>query len=343
MFPTPIASDRPAPPQPGELTAPIVGASPMIVARGLTKQFIGGSGVFDIDLTVPRGGLFGFIGPSGCGKTTTVRLLTGIYEPSAGGVSVMGSHPLRFTQAQRTRIGYMPQHSVLSPDLTVWENLNFFTSVYGMNFRRKDRLMELLEFVELVEHRDKLVRQISGGMQRRVGLAATLVHSPDLLFLDEPTAGIDPVLRRKFWDHFKQLQSEGRTLFVTTQYVGEAVYCDLVGVMADGYLRVLDTPDGLRRRAQGGADAVDMTTETRLDAATLGQLLTVEGVKSISRVANTSLRIQVEDAATAIPEIVDWCREHQIEVTSVQQYVPPFDDVFVELMRQERSHEQQAA
>jgi len=243
----------------------------MIVARGLTKQFIGGSGVFDIDLTVPGGGLFGFIGPSGCGKTTTVRLLTGIYEPSAGGVSVMG-----------TRIGYMPQHSVLSPDLTVWENLNFFTSVYGMNFRRKDRLMELLEFVELVEHRDKLVRQISGGMQRRVGLAATLVHSPDLLFLDEPTAG-DPVLRRKFWDHFKQLQSEGRTLFVTTQYVGEAVYCDLVGVMADGYLRVLDTPDGLRRRAQGGADAVDMTTESRLDAATLGQLLTVEGVKSISR------------------------------------------------------------
>ncbi len=313
----------------------------MVVARGLTKQFNGGSGVFDIDLTVPRGGLFGFIGPSGCGKTTTVRLLTGIYEPTAGSISVMGNHPLRFTQRQRARIGYMPQHSVLNPDLTVWENLNFFTSVYGMNFRRKDRLMELLEFVELAEHRNKLVRQISGGMARRVGLAATLVHSPEVLFLDEPTAGIDPVLRRKFWDHFKQLQAEGRTLFVTTQYVGEAIYCDLVGVMSDGYLRVLDTPDGLRRRAMGGGDSVDLTTDTRLDAASLGQLLTVEGVKAISRVANTSLRIQVEDAATAIPEIVDWCRERQIEVTSVQEYVPEFDDVFVELMKQERGHERQ--
>lgn len=306
--------------------------------RELTKRYGSTRAVDAISLAVERGEFLSILGPSGCGKTTTVRLLTGIYEPTDGTVSVMGSHPLRFTQKQRTRIGYMPQHSVLNPDLTVWENLSFFTSVYGMNFRRKNRLMELLEFVELAEDRNKLVRQISGGMARRLGLAATLVHSPDLLFLDEPTAGIDPVLRRKFWDHFKQLQSEGRTLFVTTQYVAEAIYCDLVGVMADGYLRVLDTPDGLRRRALGGADSVDLTTETRLDAATLGQLLTVEGVKAISRVANTSLRIQVEDAATAIPEIVDWCREHQIEVTSVQEYVPQFDDVFVELMRQERGN-----
>lgn len=309
----------------------------MVLARGLTKDFGSSSGVFDIDLHVPRGGLFGFIGPSGCGKTTTVRLLTGIYESTGGEVTVMGSNPLRFTQDQRAHIGYMPQHSVLNPDLTVWENLNFFTSIYGMGFRRKARLMELLEFVELAEHHNKLVRQISGGMQRRVGLAATLVHNPDLLFLDEPTAGIDPVLRRKFWDHFKDLQAQGRTLFVTTQYVGEAVYCDLVGVMADGYLRVLDTPDGLRRRALGG-DAVDLTTEQRLDAATLGQILNLEGVKAISRVASTSVRIQVEDAATAIPALVDWCREHSIEVTSVQPYIPPFDDIFVELMRQERGN-----
>jgi ABC-2 type transport system ATP-binding protein len=318
----------------GDAAAVRAHSKPIIETVGLSKDFGNDAGVFDLDLQVPPGTILGFIGPSGCGKTTSVRLLTGIYAPTAGEVRVMGTRPLAFTQDMRARIGYMPQHSVLNPDLTVWENLNFFTSIYGMGLRRRQRLMELLDFVELTDHNRKLVRQISGGMQRRLGLAATLIHNPELLFLDEPTAGVDPVLRAKFWEHFRQMKDEGRTLFVTTQYIGEAAYCDQVAVMADGRLRMLDTPEGLRRRALGG-DAVDLTTEEWLDMATLRELMTLPGVLGMSRVEERTVRLQVEDASTTIAIVVDWCREHNVAITSIQQYLPPFDDVFVHLLSQE--------
>ncbi|NIP55185.1 MAG: ATP-binding cassette domain-containing protein, partial [candidate division Zixibacteria bacterium] len=136
--------------------------------------------------------------------------------------------------------------------LTVWENMNFAASLYGFPLRRKERLHELLELVELIGHEGKKVRNLSGGMKSRLGLATSIIHRPQLLFLDEPTTGIDPVLRRKFWDYFQQLKRDDRTLFVTTQYVGEAAYCDYVGVMMDGRLLMVETPEGLRRRALGG-------------------------------------------------------------------------------------------
>lgn len=228
-------------------------AGTIIHAAGLTKQFGNEVAVEDVSFEVPNGAIFGYVGPSGSGKTTTLRLLTGIYTPSAGQATVLGREPRHFNRRTRQQIGYMPQLFVLYPDLTVWENLNFAASIYGMGLRRRRRLNEVLEFVELMEHRYKPARQISGGMQRRLSLAATLIHDPKLIFLDEPTAGIDPVLRRKFWDHFKHLQQAGRTLFITTQYVSETAYCDLVGVMADRRLfngRYSDrsAPSGLWRR-----------------------------------------------------------------------------------------------
>lgn len=175
----------------------------VIHAKGLTKQFGHEIAVQDVTFEIPRGKIFGFIGPSGSGKTTTIRLLTGVYQPTAGDVIVLGRRPKEFVAATREKIGYMPQFFVLYQDLSVWENLNFAASIYGMRFRRAERLKQLLDFVELSEHKHKLARNISGGMQRRLSLAATLVHNPELIFLDEPTAGVDPVLRRKFWDHFK--------------------------------------------------------------------------------------------------------------------------------------------
>src|SRR4029079_11244091 len=139
------------------------------------------------------------------------------------------------------------------PQLSVWENLNFVASLYGMPLLgRGKRLNSLLDFVELSEHKRKLGTQLSGGMQRRLAVAAALVNDPILIFADEPTAGIDPVLRAKFWENFRALREQGRTLFVTTQYVGEAAYCDFVGVMRDGRLIEMDTPQNLRRKAQGG-------------------------------------------------------------------------------------------
>ncbi|HEX9077688.1 MAG TPA: ABC transporter ATP-binding protein, partial [Anaerolineae bacterium] len=281
------------------------------------------------------GSIFGFIGPSGSGKTTTVRMLTGVYAPTAGEVRVLGTAPRKFDQKTRARIGYMPQLFVLYPHLSIWENLNFVASLYGMRLFRGTKLMRTLDFVELVDQRDKLAREASGGMQRRLSLAATLVHDPELLFLDEPTAGIDPVLRRKFWDHFRELKSEGRTLFITTQYVNEAAYCDLVGVMAEGKLVAVDTPVGLRHRAYGG-DMVDLITAAPLDYGhdpVIRELAFVRG--DVVRRGPSSLRIMVDEASTAIPKLVDWSRAQNLQVKSIEEYAPPFEDVFVELVKPE--------
>jgi ABC-2 type transport system ATP-binding protein len=300
--------------------------------------FEGDHGVHDLDLEIPAGTIFGFIGPSGSGKTTAVRLLTGALRPDSGKVRVLGADPLRFSTAQRTRLGYMPQLSVLYPDLTVEENLRYFASISGMSWRRKERIDEVLEFVELDDHRDKKVSEISGGMRRRLSLAAALVHRPEVVFLDEPTAGIDPVLRRKFWDRFRQLADDGRTLFVTTQYVGEAAYCDRVGVLADGRLLEDDTPEGLRRGAFGG-EILDVEFGAIPDDALVAALASAIGAVSTQRVSAIAVRLVVDDASRSLPDLLSWCAERDVSVESAEQSVPSFDDVFVEMVEKHRGDE----
>jgi ABC-2 type transport system ATP-binding protein len=313
--------------------------STVIEAKGLTKKFGEETAVENLTFEIPQGKIFGFIGPSGCGKTTTVRLLTGIYEPTAGGVTVLGKSPRAFSGGTRAKIGYMPQLFVLYNELSVWQNINFAASLYGVPLRRHDRLKQVLDFVELGDHKHKLARDISGGMQRRLSLAATLVHNPQLLFLDEPTAGIDPVLRRKLWDHFKMLQTEGRTLFITTQYVGEAAYCDYVGIMARGRLLMIETPEGLRRQAFGG-EVVDLTTAERLSFQQLQQLRELPCVQTeIRRLTQNSVRIIVDEASTAMPMMLEWCQDQNVKVDSIEEYLPPFDDVFVELVKEQEVYE----
>ena len=310
----------------------------IIKAHGLTKAFGGETAVNAIDLEVPEGCVFGFIGPSGSGKTTTVRLLMGLYKPDAGEVSVLGSEPAKFSKLQRERIGYLPQLFVLYPDLTVWENMNFAASLYGVPFLRTRRLNELLDLVELREDKHKLVRNISGGMQRRLSLAATLIHDPDLVFLDEPTAGIDPILRKKFWEYFKVLQTKGHTLFVTTQYVGEAAYCDFVGVMSEGVLLSVNTPDGLRREAYGG-DIIKLGSTERMDYEFRREVQNLPKLKTrILNATDYELQLLVDDAATATPYLVEYFGDRRKSVNSVENYLPSFDDVFVRLIEKHRNN-----
>ena len=313
------------------------GARPEVIAwaRGLTKRFGEQTAVEDLTFDIPRGAIFGFIGPSGCGKTTTVRLLTGIYKPTNGEVQVMGRSPAKFNKSERRRLGYLTQGFVLYPDLTVWENMNFAASIYGVPYARSRRLMSLLEFVELAEDRNKLARNLSGGMRRRLSLASTLIHRPELLFLDEPTAGIDPLLRRKIWDYFETLRQEGMTLFVTTQYVGEAAYCDLVGVMAQGHLLLVDTPEGLRRQAFGG-DIITMRTAGNFPYNLIPEVEQMPFViPPVLQTSNRELRIITDEANTSMPKLIDWARDHQLEIESIGEFSPPFDDVFVKLVKQE--------
>ncbi|MEO8286782.1 MAG: ABC transporter ATP-binding protein [Chloroflexota bacterium] len=309
-------------------------APPMIEVRGVTKRFGDTEVVRDLTFDVRQGEIFGFIGPSGSGKTTTIRLLTGVYEPSEGQVLVMGKIPSHPSSQVQERFGYMPQLFVLYPNLTVWENLNFAASIYGLSPRvRRRRIKEMLDFVELSDARNRVAANVSGGMQRRIELAASLVHDPPLLFVDEPTAGIDPVLRGKFWDEFRRLRDEGRTIFVTTQYVGESEYCDRVGVIRNGRIIAVDTPLGLRRLALGG-DVVDIMSNDFTAAAVynLSQLPVVREVRPSSR---TEVRVYVEEAASAIPILLEAMNTNNCSISRIEELKPSFDEVFIELMNRD--------
>jgi ABC-2 type transport system ATP-binding protein len=307
-------------------------AEPAINASELTKRFDEEAGVFDLDLRVERGRIVALIGPSGSGKTTTVRLMTGLLAPDSGSISVFGQEPTRFSSETRARIGYMAQDSVFFPDLTLRENLDFAASLFGVPLRRKRRVNEIVELLDLGDAIDRLLRDASGGEKRRLSLAATLIHGPDLLFLDEPTAGIDPILRKKFWEHFEYLSEEGSTLMVTTQYVGEAAYCDLVGVLAKGRVLALDAPDALRRRAFGG-DLVDVVLAAPPARDDLVALTRAQGIGKVSWLDDHSIRLVVDDAGEMSSTIDDWASQRGLDVERSEAFQPPFDDVFVELVK----------
>ena len=311
----------------------------VINLEGVTKTFGVQNAADDLTFKLPKGKIIGLIGPSGSGKTTTVRLMTGIYHPSKGQIRVLNSDPQSFTQLEREKIGYMTQNFVLYPDLSVRENLNFAAAIYGLgHWRRNRRIKDLLKFVELDADSKKLAKNISGGMQRRLALAASLIHNPDLIFLDEPTAGIDPILRRKFWDHFLELRDQGKTLVITTQYVNEATYCDLVGVMADGKLLFLKTPDNLIKSAFGG-DVLDLRTLNPLSEALtreLEQLPYIQG--KLSYFNDGTLRLIVDEASTALPQVIDWFKSNGLDLPSAEEYLPPYDDVFVKLIEDYRAN-----
>ncbi|MBA3468839.1 MAG: ABC transporter ATP-binding protein [Herpetosiphonaceae bacterium] len=328
------ALNQPVPLAPPARTNP---QSPDIITLDrVSKRFGSTYAVQDVSWQVQPGEIFGIVGPSGCGKTTTIRMMTGVYTPTTGTVSVLGQAPAEFRPRDRERIGYIPQLFVLYPNLTVAENMRFSASMYGMPYRgRMKRIRELLEFVELSDAERKLAENLSGGMQRRLQLAAALIHNPELLFADEPTAGIDPVLRGRFWDQFKELKTEGRSLVVTTQYVSEVAYCDRVAVMRAGELLLVDTPEGLRRQALGG-DVISLRVDPE-DTMNALQLLSrhplVRDVHRIRDQAPGSLAVYVERSGEALPEIIQALgSDTTIDTRHVEEYKPPFDEIFITLM-----------
>ncbi|MGH2475809.1 MAG: ATP-binding cassette domain-containing protein [Candidatus Limnocylindrales bacterium] len=305
-----------------------------VVIDGATRKFDEDIAVDDISLTVQTGTLLGIIGPSGSGKTTTVRMLTGALAPTDGQIRVMGEDPLTFRRQTRERIGYMPQQFALYPDLTARENVDFVASLFGVLWRtRYRRTREVLQLVDLWSVRGRRAGQLSGGMQRRLELASTLVHDPLLLFLDEPTAGIDPLLRSTIWAELHRLRDDGRTLLITTQYVNEAEECDAVALISGGRLIASGTPSDLRRQAIGG-DVIAIETNEDFDAGTL------HGVPSIVRLEQSGprdLRVTVADAATALPEVVEAVTSGGGDVASAAESRPSFDEVFAVLVERDRA------
>ena len=305
--------------------------------HGLRKSFGGSEVIRGVDIDIEQGTILGLIGPSGCGKTTTVRLMTGLLEPSEGAATVFDTDAVALSASQRARIGYLPQTPALFPELSLDENLGFHASMYGMRLRRRDRLDQLLEWVELAEHRKKRVVDASGGMQRRLALAAAFVHDPEVIFLDEPTAGIDPILRDKLWTRFRERAADGRTLVVTTQYVGEAGQCDQVGLLSDGELLLLDTPENLRRAAFDG-EVVDVRLDRPLtddEVADLGSEPFVIG--TIERTSPTGLRIVVDDATPAMQRLGDAISTCDATITDMDEHLVDYDEAFLRVVQRHRS------
>ncbi len=308
-------------------------SEPAVRVADAGRRFGDVQAVDAVSLEIPAGSLLGLIGPSGSGKTTTVRLLTGALSPTTGTVRVLGEDPLHFSRQTRKRIGYMPQSFALYPDLTARENVDFVASLFGMLWRaRHRRTREVLQLVDLWEVRGRRAGGLSGGMQRRLELASALVHDPTLLFLDEPTAGIDPLLRATIWDELHRLRDAGRTLLVTTQYVNEAESCDRVALISDGHMIALAEPDALRRQAIGG-DVVEIETASAVDPSTIA---TMPVVRRLELSGTNQVRVTVDDAATAMPDVVAAIGEHGGEVTSAREHRPSFDEVFAILVERDR-------
>ena len=309
----------------------------LITMQDVSRRFEDREVVRGINLTVPRGTILGVIGPSGSGKTTTIRMLTGALAPSAGEISVFGKAPKRFSRKDRARLGYMPQQFNLYADLTAGENVDFVASLFGLLFRRRrQRVRQVLELVDLWDARGRRAGRLSGGMQRRLELACALVHDPELVILDEPTAGIDPLLRGSIWTELHRLRERGRTLLVTTQQVSEAEECDAVAMIVGGQIVALATPDELRRTATNG-DLLDVETSGIYDGSTL---VGMEGVGEVTQDGPRHFRVVVDDAGTALPLVVEKVKSSGVDITSAREHRLSFDEIFAILVAR---HEEQVA
>ena len=299
-----------------------------IRADGLTRRFNGVTVVDNLSLRVAPGELFGLIGPDGAGKTTILRMLAGIMDPSAGDAWVLSRHTGREAEAIKADIGYMSQRFGLYPDLTVQENLDFYADIYQVPRHGRDaRIDRLLAFSNLAPFRKRQAGRLSGGMRQKLGLACALVHTPRLLFLDEPTNGVDPVSRRDFWRILHHLLKEGVTIFVTTAYLDEADRCHRVGLLHQGRLIACDTPARLRALMPGTlleirtgqARAAARLLRERLPAAQVGQFG--------DRVHLVSM---TPEAAGAIARAT--LQEAGLELSSLRPVEPSLEDIFIAVL-----------
>jgi ABC-2 type transport system ATP-binding protein len=305
-----------------------------VEATGLTRSFDGVLALDNVSFRVERGTLVGVIGPSGAGKTTAIRILTGALAPTSGSAHVLGRDAGRLPRRTRERIGYMPQLFSLFPDLTVGENVDFVASLFGLLlFRRRRRVRVVLELVDLWDVRGRKAADLSGGMQRRLELACAMVHEPALLFLDEPTAGLDPLLRATIWRELHRLREQGCTILVTTQYVGEAEECDTVALFSEGQLIAMAEPGALRREATGG-EIIEVETADMFDAE---RLRGSPVVRNVDQRSARAFLLTTDEAGTALPQVLAEIEAAGGTVTSSREYRPSFDDVFAILVERHRA------
>jgi ABC-2 type transport system ATP-binding protein len=299
---------------------------PVIYVDELTRKFGDFTAVDHVSFEVNAGEIVGYLGPNGCGKTTTIRMLLGLLRPTSGSASVLGYDVASQSEEVRMRAGYMSQKFAIYDDLTVWENLQFYGGVYGIT--DPARIAETLEHVGLTGHEKALTRDLSVGWRQRLALGIALVHKPKLLFLDEPTSGVDPNARRAFWDLIYALAEEGVTILVTTHYMDEAEYCGRVGMMRDGKLLAMDTPLALKEHFVPG-DVWELYAAPLLDG--LSALEQTPGVLRTA-LAGDHLRVIVEKGLGE-KTLKKALESAGASVQSIQRGEPTLEDVFVNLAK----------
>jgi ABC-2 type transport system ATP-binding protein len=296
----------------------------VILAHNLTKKFDDFTAVDHISFSIGAGEVVGYLGPNGSGKTTTIRMLLGLLRPSEGQATVLGYDIVRQSELVRERVGYMSQKFALYHDLTVGENLAFYAGVYGVSQRA--RLQEVLELIGLSSLETVRVSDLSTGWKQRLALGTAIVHQPRLLFLDEPTSGVDPTARRQFWDLIYTVVAQGVTALVTTHYMDEAEYCGRVGIMREGKLLAIDSPSQLKHHALPGI-AWDVFAQPLLPA--LNALKLCPGVLRAGLTAN-HLRAIAPDNLDA-HTIRTWLMDAGIQVERLEPVEPTLEDVFLAL------------
>ncbi|MEW5745606.1 MAG: ABC transporter ATP-binding protein [Nitrospirota bacterium] len=298
-----------------------------VEVEGLTRVFGDFVAVDHVSFTVRKGEIFGFLGPNGAGKSTTIKLLNGLLVPSSGRGTVGGYDIMTETEKIKETIGYMSQKFSLYDDLTVEENINFFSGVYNVPREKAgERKAWSLAMAGLEDRKGALTRTLPGGFKQRLALGCAVLHEPPILFLDEPTSGVDPLSRRNFWNLIYEMSQGGTTVFVTTHYMDEAEYCDRLALLYRGKIIAKGTPDELKQEYMR-RDILEVDADRFVDAM---ELLDQKGFETA--LFGSILHVTVEDAGPAIPEIGRLLGAAGIRVTRIEKIVPSLEDVFVTLI-----------
>jgi ABC-2 type transport system ATP-binding protein len=297
-----------------------------IVTRNLTKRFGDFVAVDGIDFDVRRGEIFGFLGPNGAGKTTTIRMMLGLLSPTAGTVQVLGEAVAEHPERIRPHIGYMAQRFSLYDDLTILQNLRFYGRAYGLDDGvLRERIRDAIRSAGLEGREHAHTRDLSGGWRQRLALNAAILHDPELVFLDEPTAGVDPVSRRAFWNLLYRLVADGVTVFVTTHYMDEAEHCHRLAFIQHGRLIAYGTPEEIKRdKMHGQVLEIDCA---RPEAA-MSVLRQMEGFEDVA-LYGTLIHVVAEDAASSKPRIAQALAEAGVQVQAIDAVAPSLEDVFI--------------
>ena len=300
-----------------------------IETHGLTRHFKKVVAVDQLSLAIRPGEIFGLVGPDGAGKTTTIRLLCAIMNPSSGSAKVAGFDTVKESEQIKRRIGYMAQRFNLYGDLSVMENLNFFADIFAVSGEvRAERIAQLLAFARLTEFKDRRAAQLSGGMQKKLALACTLIHEPEILFLDEPTTGVDPVSRREFWDILSDLHLRGVTLFVSTPYMDEAERCSRVGLMFEGEMIVCDEPEKVKDLISG--ELIEIRPDDLRRARDI--VAEMDGVLEIQTYGDL-LHVFVDSVDQRSGEVESQLQSQGIAVSGLRQTRPRMEEAFISLIR----------